>query len=152
MDDAKNIWKALKQRSQDTLGDEFWKDMANLLPNQGPKADLYQTETHLVAVLELPGLARADQVRMSIKGKTLYIQGEIPSEYPGKEEDLIFSERSTGKFKRKVALPQEVWPHSVYARYKNGLLHVYMKKKPEEEEWPVNVEFVPDEPTGGPHG
>lgn len=153
MDEAKKMWQSLKARSHEALGEEFWQDIANLLPNQGPKADLYQVGPQLVAVLELPGLVHTEQVKLSIKGKHLHVRGEIPCDYcPADEEDMLISERFVGKFQRKVALPQEVWPHSVRAGYKNGLLYVYMQKKPEEDEWPVQVDFVPSEREGGPHG
>ncbi len=146
MNDPRQIWRALKQRSEDALSDEFWQDIASLMPNHGPKADLYTKDNYFIAVVELPGLSSEEQVRLSISGKNLHIRGDIPCPYEAEEK--LLSERFTGQFQRKIVLPQEVLPYSIQARYHNGLLYVNMEKKPDEGEWPIKVNYSPED-TGG---
>lgn len=139
MNDPKTLWKTLRNQTRQAIGDQFWNDMARLLPFQGPRADMYGTNEELVVVIELPGLASIDKVSVSTNGKALQIKGELFCDYRLQEENLLLSERFTGGFHRRIELPQEIDPEKVDARYENGLLTVRLKKKPEAEEKPIQV-------------
>lgn len=139
MNDPRTLWKTIRDQTRQAIGDQFWNDMARMLPIQGPRADMYGTADHLVVVVELPGLDSIDKVSVSTNGKTLQIKGELFCDYRLKEEELLLSERFAGRFHRRIELPHEIDPEQVDARYESGLLTVRLKKKPEAEEKPIQV-------------
>lgn len=140
MNDPKSLWKTLRNHTRQAIGDQFWNDMAQMLPFQGPRADMYETSEELVVIVELPGLSSIDKVALSTNGKALQLKGELPCDYRLKTEELLLSERFSGGFQRRIELPREIDPDRVQARYENGLLTVRLRKKPEAEEKPIQVQ------------
>lgn len=139
MNDPRTLWKTLRNQTRQSVGDQFWNEMSRMLPFQGPRADMYDTNEALIVVFELPGLDSMEKVAVSTNGRVLSIKGELFCEYRLKEEELLLSERFTGGFHRRIELPQEIDAEQVEARYENGLLTVRLKKKPEAEEKSIQV-------------
>jgi HSP20 family protein len=129
----KSIWKKLQTQAAQTLGDEFWEDIANLVPKRGPRIDVFHTAQEVFVIVELPGLPSAEHIRISAKGKEVSIQGEVTYDYPVPEENITHSERFLGRFQRKIALPADVHSEGARAQYQRGLLIIQLAKKPEQE-------------------
>jgi len=69
-----------------------------------PPVDLYETENEVVVAVELPGLNEKD-IRLSITGDLLTIQGERQWSDEAREAGHYRQERWFGKFERTLSLP-----------------------------------------------
>jgi HSP20 family protein len=100
-----------------------------------PPVDLYETKDEMVATVELPGLNEKD-IRVSITGDLLTIQGERQWGDEAREAGHYRQERWLGKFERTLSLPFPVESGQVKAAYRNGVLTVKLPKaegtKPKE--------------------
>lgn len=106
------------------LGEDFWQEIGDLLPNPGPRIDMYSTSSAIVVLAELPGLASTDQVRIRLRGQTLELEGELPCPYPVTRSRIALSERFFGDFSRSLQLPNPVSAAGIAAKYESGLLVV----------------------------
>lgn len=134
-------WNMLQSQAQDVLGDDFWEDIQELLPNPGPRVDVYETQQEVVVVLEAPGVFNRDQIKTSLKGCTLQIEGQIDKSYPVGEQQILRSERFSGPFKREIELPDKYVYQKIAAKYTHGLLIVQVVKGPPIEYQNVSIEF-----------
>jgi HSP20 family protein len=76
---------------------------------------------------ELPGLSE-DDVDIAVADGVLTISGEKKEEKERKENGYLMSERRYGSFRREIALPGDVDPNAIKAKFKNGVLSVTMAK------------------------
>ena len=143
-------WKTIKNQAGDLLGSEFWEDLVGAIPSFGPRLDAYETEHQIVVVVEVPGINRPDLIQVKLKGNRLVIQGTIQRNYSVEEKDLFQSERFSGSFKREIALPSAVDPHSISAQYVKGLLQVTLDKVEEAEE--VSIDYFEEDRRGPDNG
>jgi HSP20 family protein len=139
-------WRA---QAMEVLGEDFWEDLAGILPQQTPRTDIYRHEDQLIAVMELAGVAEPESLSVSLTDKWLMVSGEIPYDYPVGEEQLVRAERACGRFSRRIALPDAVNPDEVFADYKNGLLVLRMALRPETGMRTVAVRYEPSQEEGG---
>ncbi len=76
-----------------------------------------------------PGLDPA-KVDVSIDRGVLTIEGERGSDLPGDEKSAVhINERFAGRFRRVVSLPDDVDPNAVDASYRDGVLHLAIKRR-----------------------
>lgn len=90
-------------------------------PSQFPRADVWQSETELIVVIELPGLNKKD-VQLQISEDELKIKGMVQSPFPAHHK--VSSERFYGSFSRSIKLPITVDKEWASAKFTNGLLRV----------------------------
>ncbi len=90
-----------------------------------PQVDLYNAEGSLVALVNLPGVD-ISEVEVTTNNDTLTISGEIKLQ-PA-EGELLWQERTGGKFFRSFKLPAPIKADQVDASYKAGVLRVEMPK------------------------
>lgn len=133
MNDPKALWSAIQNQANKALGEDFWHDISRLIPNPGPRMDIYETGDEVVVILELPGLMSLDSIKMSLIDRHLLLKGELRCDYPVDEDELSLSERFYGKFQRKVSLPHDVEADGVSTSYRLGLLTVRFRKKAMEQ-------------------
>ncbi|GIP38170.1 hypothetical protein J31TS4_14500 [Paenibacillus sp. J31TS4] len=129
------------RQASEVLGEEFWQDMAVLLPKPGPRVDLYHTHTAVTVLAELPGLASAEQIGLSLDGQTLVLEGEIPCDYPVTQNRIALQERFFGSFRRSIPLPKPVTLKNSKARYSRGLLIVELQIEPAAPQTQIPVDF-----------
>ena len=91
--------------------------------------DMYETEDGLMIEMVLPGI-EPDDVDIQVMGDTLTIQGEIEPPDPEKVTFLA-QERSYGRFRRTIQLPQMI-TSDVDATMEKGILRILVAK-PEGE-------------------
>ncbi|MBV9168949.1 MAG: efflux RND transporter permease subunit [Chloroflexi bacterium] len=75
----------------------------------------------------LPGI-RQDDVEVAIHGHTLTISGERRLGGDGNGTRYVVREYPTGRWRRSMALPQEVESAGVRATYEDGVLELYLPK------------------------
>ncbi|MBX3704879.1 MAG: Hsp20/alpha crystallin family protein [Steroidobacteraceae bacterium] len=77
-----------------------------------------------------PGLDPAS-LDVQIEKGVLTLAGERKSDLPGRDEKATvhIDERFAGRFRRVVTLPDDINPNAVEARYRDGVLHVSLKRR-----------------------
>ena len=100
-----------------------------------PPVDMYETRNEVVVAVELPGLNEKD-IRLSITGDLLTIQGERQWSNEVRDAAHYRQERWFGKFERALSLPIPVETGQVKATYRDGVLTIKLPKtegvKPKE--------------------
>ncbi len=91
-----------------------------------PPVDVYEDASHITAVFDLPGIHPCD-VRLWVTKKALNIEGRRKRN-TGKETRCRRKESVAGYFQRSLPLPEEIEPETTRARYRHGLLEVFMPK------------------------
>jgi HSP20 family protein len=105
-----------------------------------PSIELKETEQSYAVTAELPGLEQKD-VELDLRDNVLTIRGEKREE---KSQDLRgrhYSERSYGRFERRIPFEQEVDADKVEARFKNGVLSIDLPKNPRAADKTQRIEI-----------
>ena len=92
-----------------------------------PPVDMYETKNEVVVAVELPGL-NENEIRLSITGDLLTIQGERQWSDEAREAGHYRQERRFGKFERTLSLPISVETGQIKATYRDGVLTVKLPK------------------------
>jgi HSP20 family protein len=90
-----------------------------------PSVEVSETDKDIRVSAELPGLEEKD-VEVLMSDGVLTIRGEKRSEVEDKSR--AFSERTYGRFERRIPLGWEVEEDKVNASFRNGVLTVTMPK------------------------
>jgi len=115
-----------------------------------PSVDVKDTDKAVVLHAELPGIPR-DQIKLSVDGNRLIIEGEKKTKKKDKGENWIRKERSYGRFYRAITLPSGVDVRNVQANYDHGLLEVVVPKNPElgKHRIEIGAKSAEQQPVGG---
>lgn len=92
-----------------------------------PTLDIYQTDTDIVAAVEIPGINPKD-IDIRVSKNMLSVKGELKQAEEVEEEGYIRTERRFGSFRRLVPFPVEVKAEEAKASFKNGVLEVRVPK------------------------
>lgn len=130
-----------QKQASEVLGEEFWQDIAVLLPNAGPRIDIYHTPTTVVVLAELPELRSPEQIGIFLDGQTLVLEGEIPCMYPVTENRITQNERFFGTFRRSLPMPQPVSKDNVNAKYSRGLLIIELQIETSVQQTQIPIDF-----------
>jgi HSP20 family protein len=90
-----------------------------------PRLDVRRQNSDVLVEVELPGLTK-DDVKIEITNDGLMISGEKRQETETKEDNFYRSERTFGRFMRRVALPPGTNADKAEARFEDGLLRITM--------------------------
>ncbi|VEU21857.1 DEKNAAC102866 [Brettanomyces naardenensis] len=112
------------------FGDRF-KD-SNSSDKFTPPIDIYDNDKSYKVELSLPGISK-DNVTVDFNKDTneLIVKGGIPA--TGAEENLLYSERTTGEFERTLKLPGFVNGEKVTGRVENGVMVLDVPKVEQTE-------------------
>jgi HSP20 family protein len=88
-----------------------------------PAIEVKRKNSDLVVTAELPGLKK-DDVKITVTGDLLTLEGERKQEKEEKREGFYHSERSYGKFLRSIALPEGARTDQANAEFKDGMLEI----------------------------
>jgi HSP20 family protein len=86
---------------------------------------MFERDGELVLRADLPGLSK-DDVKVELADNAVTIEGERRAEHEEKHEGFYRSERSYGKFHRRMPLPQGVNTEDAKASFHDGVLEVTM--------------------------
>lgn len=103
-----------------------------------PAIELVDEDKQYRATAELPGLTDKD-VSVTISDGILTIAGEKRDERHEKKKGSLVDERRYGSFARQIALPCDVNPHEIKAKFKDGILTVTLAK---DEKGPAKARKV----------
>jgi HSP20 family protein len=106
---------------------------------QVPAVDIREHDSHYTLEMELPGFAEKD-VEVQVDGNTLNIASkkEVESE-SGEEGRFLLRERRKTSFNRSFTLPESADAGQISARFKNGVLELELKKKPETKKRLISI-------------
>ena len=96
-----------------------------------PALNVGSTPQSLELYAFAPGLDPST-IEVNLERGVLTISGDRASELPGQDEkaSLHINERFAGRFRRVVSLPEDdVNPSGVSATYRDGVLHVTVKRR-----------------------
>ena len=119
----------------DAMGREMDQVFDTLLhgPNgqsawQAP-ASLWEEEGRWCLEVELPGVKQED-VDVTMEKNTLRISAERRAP---EDRKYFHQERAYGRVERLITLPDTVNPESIEAELKDGVLHLFLAKRPESQ-------------------
>jgi HSP20 family protein len=92
---------------------------------QVPAIDVFEKDGALHIRAELPGLTEKD-VEIEVTEDGLTISGEKKEEKEVKEEKYYRSERSYGRFLRRISLPKTAEAEKAEAHFRDGVLEIDM--------------------------
>jgi HSP20 family protein len=122
------------QKSFGSILDEFfneapakWTDAFN--GHLAPAVNIHETEDALHLEMNAPGRNKED-FSISIEENQLTISYEKKQENEANTHKTIRREFSFQSFKRSFNLGEEINPESIQAKYENGVLKLYLPKKP----------------------
>jgi HSP20 family protein len=139
--DKQNLPNDFYKQASEVLGEEFWQEIGELIPNTGPRIDIYYTSNNIMVLAEVPGLQSPEQIGIFLEGQTLILEGEIPCVYPVTDNRIIQKERFFGKFRRTLPLPKPVSLSQFKAKYARGLLIIEMQIEPTVQQTNIPIEF-----------
>ena len=92
-------------------------------------ASLWEEEGRFCLEVELPGVKQED-VDVTLEKNTLRITAERHSP---EDRKYFHQERSYGRIERLITLPETVNNESIEAELKDGVLHLFLTKRPESQ-------------------
>lgn len=111
-----------------------------------PPTDILESRHELILLIEVPGLEKASDVRLSIFPEQITIRGEIQQINERRSEYTVrTTERRLGLFERTIALPVRVRKQHAKAIYQQGILQIRLLKegKPYETDGTViDIDFA----------
>jgi HSP20 family protein len=101
---------------------------AGLATTGWPQLEIDQHDDQIRVVAELPGVDEKD-VELTIEDGVLSLTGEKRSE---RRDENGYSERSYGRFERRIALPSNIDEDKCQADFRNGVLTVTIPRVAEK--------------------
>jgi HSP20 family protein len=92
-----------------------------------PAMDVFEKSTHIYVYLDLPGVLK-NNVHINVTDRQLIVYGKRPGFPPSQvsADQAVWRERMTGKFRRKIALPDDIDSDKVEAKLNSGVLEVVL--------------------------
>src|SRR5215471_7458886 len=116
----------------------------NLIPGLwSPQVEMFERDDDLVVRADLPGLTK-DDVKVEIARHGITIEGERKDETEEQREGYYQSERTYGKFYRRLPLPDGVEPEQAEATFRNGVLEITMPAAKREAQKTRRLEIQGD--------
>jgi HSP20 family protein len=113
-----------------------------------PQMDVTTRNGELLVHADLPGLKQED-VKVTVHEGVLSIEGERHDQHEQERGGVFRRERSYGRFRRQIALPEGVDPESIKASFENGVLEVTMPLPKESAERGRSIPIQPKAPPSG---
>ncbi len=105
-----------------------------------PQIEMFEQDEQLIVRADLPGLTK-DDVNVEIAEDAITIEGERRSEEKENREGFYRTERSYGKFYRRLLLPDGVDPEDANATFRDGVLEITMNAPKRTESKPRRVQI-----------
>lgn len=122
---------AAMQHAIDRVFDETWRSLNNgdnpAISGNWLALDIQENDDMYTVVADLPGI-NPDDIDITLHDHTLTIAGEVVREELPDGTRSLLAERTVGKFRRTVNLPNDIDSDRVEASYENGVLHLTLPK------------------------
>ncbi len=130
------------QRMIDRLFDEFpyeWPTLSKRFDEVIAPMDIFETDKGYEIEAEIPGMKKED-IEVNIADRVLTIKGEKVDERKEDKKGARILERSYGVFERSFTLPEDADADKIEAKYDNGVLKLFIPKRPESKSKKVKIE------------
>ena len=97
-----------------------------------PQVEMFARDNNLVVRADLPGMTK-DDVKLELTDDGISIEGERRDENEEHGDGFYRSERTYGKFYRRIPLPEGVKVDNANATFNNGVLEVTMPAPKHEQ-------------------
>jgi HSP20 family protein len=94
-----------------------------------PRVDIYETESGLVVVADLPGVS-PEGLEVTLEKRVLSIYGRVEEEAP-EGYSQVYREYAVGDFERQFTLSGDFDINGIEANLKYGVLHLAIPRAPE---------------------
>jgi HSP20 family protein len=91
-----------------------------------PPINVFQQDDDLVAIIELPGVNKAD-LNIQAEGNTIRIAGRKSIDY-ARDVSMHRRERLAGVFDRTLVVPIQIDPDNIKAEYNDGILAIFIPR------------------------
>ena len=105
-----------------------------------PRVDIYETETGLVVVADLPGVS-PDGLEVTLEKRVLSIYGRVEEDAP-EGYSRAYREYAVGDFERQFTLSGDFDINGIEANLKYGVLHLAIPRAPEAAAKRIKVTSV----------
>ena len=103
-----------------------------------PSADAYVKDNKLYIRAELPGV-KTEDLSVHLDDGVLTIRGERKDEQENRDAQYWFTERFSGSFERRFAVPDTVQAEQIEAEYKDGVLEITVPLPEQTDRQPQKV-------------
>lgn len=128
---ARRLWDLFDLRTDlDEIFDELMESPFFSAPSLAvgfPPVDIAETESEVIAKVEIPGVDPKD-LEVQVTEDNLTIKGEVKDEWEEKDVGYYARERYYGTFERTLPLPAKVKQDEVKAQYRDGILNITLPK------------------------
>lgn len=131
-------------QQMDRLFSDLWGGLGGvdlerptLLSGTWPRANLYDSGSSLVAVLQVPGVNEKD-LQVEVQGDVLTVSGTRETKAP-EGYRVHRAERTSNRFSRSFGLPSRVEAERTSAKLHDGELVVRMEKHPDAQPRRITV-------------
>jgi HSP20 family protein len=97
-----------------------------------PSLNAKEDEKQIVLSFELPGFSK-DDINISLEDNELVVSAEHKEAKENKDAKWLRKEISTGRYVRRLSLPESINTNKISAESNNGILTVSIPKVPKEE-------------------
>jgi HSP20 family molecular chaperone IbpA len=102
-----------------------------------PQADIFETESALTLILEMPGVDKKN-VDVSVEDGVLNVQGRIDfSKYEGMQP--VYTEYNIGHYRRSFSLSSKINQNKINAEMKDGVLTLVLQKADEAKPRKITI-------------
>ena len=105
-----------------------------------PRVDIYETETGLVVVADLPGVS-SEGLEVTLEKRVLSIYGRVEEDAP-EGYSQAYREYAVGDFERQFTLSGDFDINGIEANLKHGVLHLAIPRAPEAAAKRIDVKSV----------
>ncbi|SHI90128.1 Hsp20/alpha crystallin family protein [Desulfofundulus thermosubterraneus] len=106
-------------------------------------AHVHELGDEIIAVVEIPGLQRREDLHLSVRTSSLEIRGRRFKRLPEpKSQATVLPAGTAEEFQQVVNFPCPVRPETATAAYRHGLLEVRVKKAPHTSNDNVFIQFL----------
>lgn len=103
-----------------------------------PKVNIKETPDAFMVEMAIPGLKKSD-FHIDLDNQVLSISTEMKEEHESKDQTYTRREFGYSAFKRSFTLPESVDDTKIDAKYKDGILSIYLPKKEEAKQKPAKT-------------
>ena len=94
-----------------------------------PATDIVETPDHIILSVDMPGVDEKN-IHITLENNVLTIRGDVIQDSPD-NYNLLYSEYDNGDYYRSFTLSNKIDRDKIEAKYKNGVLRLYLPKAEE---------------------
>ena len=114
------------QRALDARLDSDWLRGTTGGTGAFPPINVFQQGDNLVAIIEVPGVAKAD-LEIQVKDNSIRMSGKKAIAYP-EGVSVHRRERLSGAFDRTLTVPMQIDANGIKAEYHDGVLALFIPR------------------------